>query len=73
MHIKVRAKASARKEELQRVSDAHFEVSVRAKPVQNMANKRIAELLAAHFGVPVGKVRIVKGHRSPSKIYSVDI
>jgi uncharacterized protein YggU (UPF0235/DUF167 family) len=37
-----------------------------------MANVRVRELLAAHFGVPAGKVRLIAGHHSHSKIFSVE-
>ena len=69
IHIKV--KAGMRKEELKQMSDDHFEISVRQKAERNMANTRVLELVAEHFRVPVRKVRIVNGHRSPSKLLVV--
>jgi uncharacterized protein YggU (UPF0235/DUF167 family) len=73
MYIKVRAKTGMKKEELTEISEAHFTISVREKPVQNLANKRIIALIAKHFRVPIGKVRILNGRHSPSKLLSVDI
>ena len=51
----------------------HFEISVREAAERNLANGRVLELVARHFKLPVGKVRIISGHHSPSKILSVDV
>jgi len=73
MYIRVRVKTEMKKESMRKRSDTHFELSVKEKPLQNLANKRVIERIAAHFGVPIGKVRIVSGHHSPSKILSVEL
>ena len=70
IHVKVTAGAS--KELFARISADHFTISVREKPERNLANTRVLELVAKHFKVPVGKVRIVNGHRSPSKLLIVE-
>ena len=71
MYIKVRVLAGAKKEEVQELSKNHFKISVREKPLQNLANRRVVELVARHFGVSPKTVRIVSGHHSPSKILSI--
>lgn len=73
MYIRVRVLTGAREETLSKVSDDHFDVRVREKAERNMANKRVMQLIAQHFGILVGKVRIINGHHSPGKILSVDI
>ncbi|MEK7093281.1 MAG: DUF167 domain-containing protein [Patescibacteria group bacterium] len=70
MHIKVRVKTGAKNESIRELPDGRFEISVREKPEANMANNRVAELVAEHLGVSAKKVRIVKGHHHPSKILS---
>ena len=72
MYIHVKVTAGARKESFVQKSEDHFEVSVREKAERNMANGRVLELVAEHFKVPVSKVRIVNGHRSPSKLIVID-
>lgn len=57
---------------MQKTKD-HFEVSVRELAERNLANRRIIELVARHFKLPVGKVRIISGHHSPSKILNVGV
>lgn len=71
MYVKARVIAGVKKEAVHEVSKTHFEISVREKPLQNLANKRIIELIARHFKVPKKAVRIVSGHKSPSKILSI--
>ncbi|MBI2630899.1 DUF167 domain-containing protein [Candidatus Nomurabacteria bacterium] len=72
MYIHVKVIAGARKEFVKKKNEDHFEISVREKAERNMANGRVLELIAEHFEVPINKVRIVNGHRSPSKLLAVD-
>lgn len=72
MYIKVKVTPDAKKEKLEQESEDLFKISVKEKAKQNMANERVRELLARHFAVIKNKVRIISGHRSPSKIISID-
>jgi uncharacterized protein YggU (UPF0235/DUF167 family) len=72
MYIKVKVIADAKKEKLVRISEDHFEVSVREKAERNMANARVREMIAEFFTVSIGKTKIISGHHSPGKILSVD-
>ena len=72
MYIHITVTAGARKENFQKISEDHFEISVREKAERNMANARVLELVAGHFKVPKNKVRIVNGHRHPSKLLVVE-
>lgn len=68
----MKVSAGAGRESFKQKKEDHFEVFVKEKAEQNMANARVLELVASHFGVPVNKVRIVNGHRHPSKLLAVD-
>jgi len=68
----VKVTAGAGKESFKQKSKDHFEIFVRQKAERNMANARVLELIARYFKVSVGKVRIVNGHRHPSKLLVVD-
>lgn len=72
MYVKVMVQTAAKKESLKTISPDHFEVSVKEKPVQNLANRRVVAIIAAHFQVSSGKVRIINGHHSSSKLLVVD-
>ncbi len=72
MYIKIKVTPNTKKESFVKISDDHFEVSVKEKAERNMANTRVRELVAEHFGVPVGKAKIISGHHSPSKIFAIE-
>ncbi len=71
-YVHVKVTAGAKKESWKQKSEDHFEVSVKEKAERNMANSRVLELVAEYFTVPVNKVRIVNGHRHPSKLLVID-
>ena len=71
MYVKVRVIAGAKKEAFEEMSKDHFKIAVREPAERNLANGRIIELVATHFCIPKNKVRIVSGHRSPSKILAI--
>lgn len=73
MYIKVRVQAGAREESFSLKKKDYFEIKVRQKAERNMANKQVMTLIAQHYNIPLGKVKIISGHHSPSKILSVDI
>jgi len=72
MYIKVKVTAGSRNETLKKITDDHFEVSVKEKAERNMANKRVTEMIAIFFKLPIGKVKIISGHHSPGKILTVE-
>jgi len=72
MYVKVTAQPGARKETIHEAGDRGFVIAVREEAQQNRANTRIRELLADRFKVPLSAVRILTGHRSRSKILSID-
>lgn len=71
MYIKVIATPGAKKERVTRTKDSEFHIAVKEKAERNQANNRIREILAAELGVDQGKVRMLTGHRSPSKMFSI--
>lgn len=46
-------------------------ISVKEPAIGNRANDRVREVLALRFSAPIGKVRILTGHRSRAKMISV--
>jgi len=68
MYIHVKVAAEAKKESFKQKSEDHFEISVKEKAERNQANTRVLELVGEYFKVPSSKVRIVNGHRHPSKL-----
>ena len=73
MYIKVTVTPGARKERIEALGEASFSISVKEPAAQNHANTRVRELLAEHFAITTSRVRILTGHRSRSKMISIDI
>jgi uncharacterized protein YggU (UPF0235/DUF167 family) len=73
MYIRVKVTASSKKEIFRKINEDHFEASVIEKALNNLANKRVLELVSLHFNLPINKVRIVNGHRSPTKLLIIDM
>ena len=71
MYVKVRVVAGMRKEKVQKVDGVTFEMTVKEPAERNLANKRIRTILAEEYNVEIGKVRIVTGHHSQSKIFDI--
>jgi len=72
MYVHVKVTAGVKKESITQKSADHFEISVKEKAERNMANERVLELVAGHLKVSKNKVRIVNGHRHPSKLMIVE-
>ena len=73
MYVRVVVIAGAKRESIKRASDTKLQISVTEPAKQNLANRRVIALTAAHFGVTQKKVRLISGHRSPSKMLSIDV
>lgn len=72
MYIKVLVTPGVKKESAVKKSKAMFEIKIREPAERNQANNRVREIVAKYFNVHVGKVKIISGHHSPSKMLDVD-
>lgn len=71
MYIRVSVSAGAKREVFKKVKDDSFLASVKEPAEQNLANRRVLELVASHFSLQPKQIRIISGHHSPSKIFSI--
>ncbi|MEX0930241.1 MAG: DUF167 domain-containing protein [Candidatus Paceibacterota bacterium] len=71
MYIKVRVTPGSKKELVREIKSDTFTVATKAPAENNAANKRVRELVADHFSVECSAVRIIAGHRSPSKMLEI--
>lgn len=69
-HVRIRVTAGAKKEHLTEKKGVLF-ISVKEPAQDNRANRRAMRLAAGYFHVPVSAVKIVAGHRKPSKMLSI--
>ena len=72
MYLKVEVIAGAKEESIKKTGSDSFAVCVREKAEQNMANRRVLELIRREFGGQRVIVKIISGHHSPNKILSVE-
>ena len=72
MYVKVRAYPGMKKERVTKLAPDSYEIVVREPAERNLANHRIRTLIAKEYGVKDTQVQLVTGHRSPSKVLSVE-
>lgn len=69
--LPVRVQPRARRNVVQDWRGTTLRVSVTAAPSDGQANRAVAELLAAVFGVSVSSVELVRGASSRDKLFRV--
>ncbi len=70
MFLKVFVTPDAKKERVEE-KEGMLLIAVKEPAERNQANKRVRELVATRFCIPVAKVRIISGHRSRGKMLSI--
>jgi len=71
VRIKVKVKPNAKKDEIKKIQDGYYEVSVTAVPEKGKANKRVIELLAKHFKTAKSRIKLIRGETSREKIFEI--
>lgn len=71
MYVRVEVTPGAKKERITNVKENVLKVQVREPAERNMANTRVRQIVAETYGVKIGDVRMVAGHRSPVKMFDV--
>ncbi len=72
MYVSVRVVAEAKHEKVEELKAGRLRVWVKEPAQQNLANRRVLTIVARHFGVASKNVRLVSGHTSPAKIFSIE-
>lgn len=71
MKIFVKAKVGARHEKVAPIDNTHFEISVRARPIDGQANQAIIKLLVELFKISLSKIQLISGHKSRNKVFEI--
>ena len=71
MFIKVKVFPNSKKWSVVRKSENSFEIRVKEKAEQNLANKAVTRALALELGFSPSKLRLIKGAKSRSKIFDI--
>lgn len=73
MQIKVKVIPDSKKEVVKKESDTTYRIMVKEPTERNQANIRIKDLLLAELGLKKGQLRMISGHRSTSKVFSIEV
>ena len=71
IRIWVTAKPQSKRQELKRISDGEYVVSVHAPAREGKANRAVMEILAEHFSVPRLSIKIIRGESSKRKLVEI--
>ncbi|MBI2048317.1 MAG: DUF167 domain-containing protein [Parcubacteria group bacterium] len=69
-HIRVKVTAGASREHIAE-EDGELHLFVKEPPQDNMANRRVVQIIAKRFSVSASRVRIVSGHKARNKTLSI--
>jgi len=72
MLVRVKVSAESREEKVIEREDGSFEIWVKERPVNGLANIAARSALAHYLGVDESKVRLIKGFRERSKIFDIE-
>lgn len=72
MYVRVVVYPGAKKESVTSTGESRYEIKVKEPAERNLANVRLRELVAQEYRVDFKKVRLISGHQSNRKIFSVD-
>ncbi|RJQ35715.1 DUF167 domain-containing protein [Candidatus Microgenomates bacterium] len=73
MKIFVTAKPRAKNEEVKKIDETHFIVSVKEPPVDGKANRAIAKALSDYFDIPISSVIMTSGYTFKIKTFEISL
>lgn len=71
MKIFVKAKPSSKIENIEKIDESHYVVSVKEPPIKGKANQAIRNALAVYFKTGSARVKIISGFSSRNKIIEI--
>jgi len=71
MFIKVKVFPDSKKEEIIKKADDRFEIKVKEKAKNGLANKKVIEILSKYLNVPEEKLILVRGAKQRNKIFEI--
>ena len=71
MKISVKAKPNAKEENVEKIDDLNYIVSVKEPPIKGKANEAIRNALAVYFKTSSSRVKIASGYNSRNKIIEI--
>lgn len=71
--LTVRVHPRSRKPGVEKLGPQEYKVHVTAPPEKGEANSEVMAVLAAHFGIPVSRIRIWRGEKSRVKFIALEL
>jgi uncharacterized protein YggU (UPF0235/DUF167 family) len=71
MLIKVAVQAGAKKDQVILKKEKEFLVETRQPAKEGKANQAVRLLLADYLGIPLNKIRLIRGRIQPHKIFRI--
>ena len=71
IYLNIKVHPRSRKQDISQIDRDTYKVRVLAPPSKGEANKEIIKIIAAHFGLPVSFVKIVRGFTSRDKVVAI--
>lgn len=71
MFIKVKVFPNSKEEKIVEKENGKFEVKIKAKPVDGLANREVIKLLSSYFKIPESKIKLIKGFKERNKIFEI--
>jgi uncharacterized protein (TIGR00251 family) len=68
MILKIKVKPNSNKQEIEKIDEENYKISLKSKPEDNKANIELIKLLKKHFEKDI---KIIKGLRNRNKIVEV--
>lgn len=72
MKIHITAKPNAKKNEVEKIDETHYKVSIKASPKEGRANEAVIEALHEYFRRPRSSISIVSGLSSRHKVIEIN-
>jgi uncharacterized protein (TIGR00251 family) len=70
--LTIRVHPGSRLTRVEKLGEDEYRVHVLSPPEKGRANRDVAAALADYFGLPVGRVRLVRGEKSRVKVVALD-
>jgi Uncharacterised ACR, YggU family COG1872. len=71
MFVKVKVFPDSKKDEIIKKADDRFEIKVKEKAKNGLANKKVIEILSKYLNVPEEKLILVRGAKQRNKIFEI--
>jgi uncharacterized protein YggU (UPF0235/DUF167 family) len=71
MYLKVTVAADSKKEKVEFIKEGRYKISVKEPAENNLANKRVLEIIKSLPEAEGKVVRMVSGHQKPTKKFEI--